>query len=116
MQQGKYVARLLEARWRGETEPPFRYRDRGNLATIGRSAAVAHLGRYRFGGFFAWVLWLFIHLIYLIGFDNKLLVLFQWAWNYFTWNRNARLITGPSPLPLGKGADPVPDAQRDDVP
>ncbi len=73
---------------------PFRYKDRGNLATIGRSRAVADLGRLQFGGFFAWILWLFIHLLYLVDFENRLLVLTQWAWNYWTRNRSARLITG----------------------
>lgn len=94
MQQGRYVARLIERRLRGESAPPFRYRDWGSMATIGRGAAVADIAGLRFGGFFAWLVWLFIHLMYLVEFDNRLLVLLQWAWNYFTWNRGARLITG----------------------
>ena len=72
------------------------------MAMIGRGVAVADLfGRVRFNGVLAWLAWLFIHLMYLVEFDNRLLVLTQWAWNYFTWNRGARLITGSSPLPLG---------------
>jgi NADH dehydrogenase len=100
MQQGRYVANLIMRRLRGETMPPFRYRDYGNMATIGRAEAVADLGWVRFSGFLAWLAWLFIHLIHLVQFQNRLLVLIQWAWNYITWNRYARLITGKNPLPL----------------
>ena len=100
MQQGRYVATLIMRRLRGETMPSFRYRDYGSMATIGRAEAVADLGWVQFSGFFAWLAWLFIHLIHLVQFQNRLLVLIQWAWNYFTWNRYARLITGKNPLPL----------------
>jgi NADH dehydrogenase len=100
MQQGRYVADLIERRLRGQAVGPFRYRDKGNLATIGRSAAVADLGWLRIAGFFAWLLWLFVHLMYLAQFQNRLLVLMQWGWNYFTRNRAARLITGEQRLPL----------------
>jgi NADH dehydrogenase len=100
MQQGQYVARLIEARLRGQTLPPFRYRDYGNMATIGRNAAVADFGWLRLSGYLAWLAWLFIHVLKLIEFENRILVLFQWAWNYLTRNRSARLITGSSPLPL----------------
>jgi len=93
-QQGEYVARLIEARLAGETLPPFRYRDRGSMATIGRGAAVADLGFVRFSGFLAWLVWLFVHLLYIVEFSNRVLVLLQWSWNYFTRNRAARLITG----------------------
>jgi len=94
MQQGRYVARQIEARLRGRCLPPFCYRDRGSMATIGRAAAVADLGFLRFSGYPAWLIWLFVHLIHLIEFENQVLVLTQWAWNYFTRNRAARLITG----------------------
>jgi NADH dehydrogenase len=95
MQAGRHAARAIRARLRGAPPPPFRYADKGNLATIGRAAAVADLGpRLRFSGFLAWLLWLFVHLLYLVGFENRLLVLIQWGWNYLTWNRSARLITG----------------------
>ena len=100
MQQGRYVATLIMRRLRGETMSTFRYRDYGSMATIGRAEAVADLGWVRFSGFFAWLAWLFIHLIHLVQFQNRLLVLIQWAWNYVTWNRYARLITGKNPLPL----------------
>jgi NADH dehydrogenase len=93
IQQGRYAARLIEARLSGRTLPPFVYRDYGTMATIGRAAAVADLGWLRFSGYPAWLAWLFIHLMSLVGHQNRLLVFVQWAWNYFTRNRSARLIT-----------------------
>lgn len=93
LQEGRYVARLIKARLRNDSLPAFRYRDLGNLATIGRAAAVADLGRLRFSGYLAWVIWLVVHWLYLANFENRLLVLLQWAWNYVTWNRSALLIT-----------------------
>jgi NADH dehydrogenase len=94
IQQGRFVARLIDARLRGKTLPKFRYRDLGNLATIGRSAAVADFGRVRLSGFVAWVLWLFIHLMNIVNYRNRVLVFLQWGWNYVTHDRSARLITG----------------------
>ncbi|HOB73848.1 MAG TPA: NAD(P)/FAD-dependent oxidoreductase [Phycisphaerae bacterium] len=93
MQQGRYAARLIRNRLRGRPTPPFVYHDRGSMATIGRAAAVADLTWVRFSGFVAWLIWLFVHLMYLVQFANRLLVLLQWAYNYFTRNRPARLIT-----------------------
>jgi len=95
-QQGRYVARLVARRLRGRKSPPFRYRNYGNMATIGRAAAVADLGWLRFSGFPAWLAWLTVHLVNIIEFENRLLALVQWAWNYFTRNRAARLITSDS--------------------
>jgi NADH:ubiquinone reductase (H+-translocating) len=100
MQQGRYVARLIEQRLKGRAMPPFRYKDIGNMATIGRNSAVADLGWIRFGGFMAWLVWLFIHLMSLVQFHSRVLVLFQWGWKYVTRNRSSRLITGPNPLPV----------------
>ncbi len=94
MQEGRYVAELIRRRLRGEKPAPFHYWDKGNLATIGRKAAVADLGVVRFSGFFAWVAWLLIHLLYLVGFQNRFLVLSKWVYDYVTRNRGARLITG----------------------
>jgi NADH:ubiquinone reductase (H+-translocating) len=94
MQQGRYVARLIGDRLSGKETPPFRYWNKGNLAVIGRNAAVAEFGRFRFSGFLAWLIWLFVHIMYLIEFDNKVVVMFQWGWSYFTRRRGARLITG----------------------
>jgi NADH:ubiquinone reductase (H+-translocating) len=100
IQQGKYVARAIERRLQGETIPPFHYFDKGNLAVIGRGAAVADLNRLRLSGIPAWLIWIFIHLLYIVEFQNRLLILLQWAWLYVTYDRSARLITGKSPLPL----------------
>jgi NADH dehydrogenase len=100
MQEGKYVAKVIAARLRDQTLPPFRYRDRGTMATIGRNRAIAVLGKLRLAGYFAWLIWLFVHLMYIVEFGNRVLVLTQWAWNYLTWNRAARLITGENPLPI----------------
>jgi NADH:ubiquinone reductase (H+-translocating) len=94
IQQGRFVARLIDRRLRGRPLPKFRYRHLGSLATIGRRAAVADFGKLRFGGALAWILWLFIHLMNLVNFRNRLLVLLQWGWNYFTFDRSAWLITG----------------------
>jgi NADH dehydrogenase len=100
MQQGRYVATLIRHRLRGGSMGPFRYRDYGNMATIGRAAAVADLGWIRLSGFVAWLMWLFVHLINLVEYENRVLVFVQWAWNYVTRNRSARLITGENPLPF----------------
>jgi NADH dehydrogenase len=102
MQQGRYAARLIAQRLEGRKVPPFRYQDYGSMATIGRAAAVATIGKLQFSGLVAWLLWLLVHLMSLIGFENRLLVLVQWSWNYFTRNRAARLITGDSTLPAAK--------------
>ena len=93
IQQGTLVAGNILRHARGEGLRPFRYRDQGTMTTIGRSAAVAHVYGLRLTGFVAWVIWLVVHLIQLIGFRNKLLVLVNWAWNYFTYDRGVRLIT-----------------------
>jgi NADH dehydrogenase len=93
MQQGRYAAKLVRARLRGQDPGPFRYRDKGNLATIGRAAAVADLHVIRLSGFPAWVTWLVIHLWYLIGFQNRLLVMIRWFFSFLTRGRGARLIT-----------------------
>lgn len=94
IQMGKYVARVIRHRLQ-QRDPPaaFQYKDLGKMATIGRAAAVAEIGSWKFGGYFAWLLWLFVHLITLVGHENRFLVLTQWAWNYFTRNRSSRLIT-----------------------
>lgn len=100
MQEGWYVAKSIARRLRNESAPPFRYRDKGSMATIGRAKAVADLGGIAFDGYLAWLTWLFVHIMYLAGFTNRLLVLMQWAWSYWTKNRSARLITNESARPL----------------
>jgi NADH:ubiquinone reductase (H+-translocating) len=94
IQQGRYVADRIRGRLAGKPFAPFHYRDRGNMAIIGRASAVADLGKLRFSGFLAWLTWLFVHLIHLVEFQDKVLVLVQWGWYYFSRNRAARLITG----------------------
>jgi NADH:quinone reductase (non-electrogenic) len=93
-QQGQYVAEALIARARGCPIEPFRYRDFGSLATIGRSRAVAQFGKFKLSGFFAWVLWSVAHVYFLIGFRSRFVVALNWAWGYITFQRGSRLITG----------------------
>jgi NADH dehydrogenase len=93
MQEGRHAARVIRARLQGKPSPAFRYFDKGTMATIGRAAAVADIGPFHFGGFLAWITWLFVHLLYIVGFQNRLLVALQWGFQYFTFNRGARLIT-----------------------
>ncbi|HLH38883.1 MAG TPA: NAD(P)/FAD-dependent oxidoreductase [Bryobacteraceae bacterium] len=93
MQMGRYAARTLIRRWAGRPTPPFHYLDKGSLAVIGRGAAVMEIGRWRFHGFLAWLLWLFIHLMYLVEFRNRLIVFIRWGFQYLSFERGARLIT-----------------------
>lgn len=94
IQEGRHAARNILRAMRGERSLPFRYVDKGTLATVGRAAGVADLGRLKLWGFPAWVAWLFVHIFFLIGFRNRFVVLFQWAWAYLTYERGARLVTG----------------------
>ena len=102
IQQGQYMAKLIREELESHAKTarkPFHYWDKGSLATIGRAAAVAQFGRIHISGFIAWLSWLFIHILFLIGFRNRLLVFIQWAWSYVTYERGARLITGSTDLP-----------------
>jgi NADH dehydrogenase len=94
IQMGNYTAKLIQHRLRNEPFKPFHYWDKGSMATIGRAAAVAEIGKLHFSGLVAWILWLTIHLMYLVGFQNRMLVLLRWFYSYATLNRGARLITG----------------------
>jgi NADH dehydrogenase len=114
VQQGRFVGKLIAQEAEGRTSPgrhvpaaraAFHYRDKGSLATIGRAAAIAQFGKIHISGFVAWLAWLFVHILFLIGFRNRLLVFIQWAWSYFTYERGARLITGSSNLPGWSGRD-----------
>jgi NADH dehydrogenase len=97
IQEGEHAAEnVLRAR-RGDPLVPFRYRDQGSMATIGRSRAVAVIGRFQFAGRPAWLLWLVVHLVMLIGFRNRMVVLVNWAWNYLTYDRGLRAIVGAEP-------------------
>jgi NADH:ubiquinone reductase (H+-translocating) len=97
MQMGDYAGDTIERRVHGKSAPPpFEYWDKGNMAVIGRHRAVAHVGPFEFSGYFAWLLWAFIHIMYLVSFQNRLLVAIRWGFAYFTFNRGARLITRTS--------------------
>jgi NADH dehydrogenase len=100
MQMGKHAARMIRRELDGRERQAFGYFDKGNLATIGRAAAVAEIAGVKLSGFIAWVVWVFIHILYLIGFRNRILVLVQWAWAYLTYQRGIRLITGDPPFEL----------------
>src|ERR1019366_8489815 len=93
---GRGGAGQVAADLAGNARENFRYVDKGSLATIGRAAAVAQFGKVHISGFLAWLSWLFIHILFLIGFRNRVLVMLQWAWSYLTYERSARLITGES--------------------
>jgi NADH dehydrogenase len=95
IQQGDLVAKNIRRIMSGKRPRPFRYRDRGTMVTIGRSAAVAQIYGLHFSGFLAWLMWLTVHLVWLIGFRNRILVLINWTWNYLTYERGVRLIRGP---------------------
>ena len=97
-QEGKYVAQLIRKRLDGKTLPAFKYFNGGSLSVIGRHSAVADIGSVKLSGFLAWLIWVFVHIYYLIEFDNKLVVFIQWTWSYFTRKRGARLITGDESL------------------
>jgi NADH dehydrogenase len=96
MQEGTWVARQIKADLAGKGREPFHYFDKGSLATIGRAAAIAQFGKVHISGFLAWLTWLFVHIMFLIGFRNRIVVMLQWAWSYLTYERAAWLITGAS--------------------
>lgn len=99
MQMGDYVGDLISKRLEGKTKPAFRYWDKGNMAVIGRKRAIAEVGGFEFSGIFAWLLWAFIHVLYLVNFQSRIIVAIRWGFDYFSFNRGARLITQPGPPP-----------------
>jgi len=119
IQEGKYVAKIIRRDLARQAREDFHYWDKGTLATIGRAAAVADFGRIHISGFIAWLSWLFVHIFFLIGFRNRLLVFIQWAWSYATYERGARLITGSNDLPGWIGmhpAAPPAEAKKEPIP
>jgi NADH dehydrogenase len=101
MQQGRYAARVVRSRAEGRPSPqPFRYVDKGNLATVGRARAVADIQGFQISGTLAWLTWLAVHIFYLVGLQNRLLVLTRWAFSFLTRGRGARLITGSPAIPV----------------
>ncbi|WP_437986449.1 NAD(P)/FAD-dependent oxidoreductase [Sorangium sp. So ce117] len=113
IQGGRHAARCIARTLRGLPRLPFRYNDRGSLATIGRAAAVADFGKLKLSGFLAWLAWLFVHILFLIGFRNRFLVLFSWALSYVTYERASRLITGEIPPLLEDHHAPALEAHTD---
>ena len=111
IQQGRAAARCIAADLKREPRRPFHYVDKGSLATIGRAAAVGQIKNLHISGFIAWLAWLFVHILYLIGFRNRVIVMIQWAWSYFTYERGARLITGDLVLPSWAKTHPVAQEQ-----
>jgi NADH dehydrogenase len=114
MQMGRYVARCIADDLAHRSRKPFRYHDKGSLATIGRAAAVAQFPKFKITGYPAWIAWLFVHIMFLVGFRNRVLVMIQWAWSYFTFERGARLITDE----VGKLREvrPSPDSKAPEAP
>ncbi len=120
IQEGDFVAKTIRRDLDGGPRENFKYWDKGSLATIGRAAAVAQFGTIHISGFVAWLAWLFVHIFFLIGFRNRILVFIQWAWSYVTYERGARLITGNATLPGWSGMypseQPVPERVEDQTP
>jgi NADH dehydrogenase len=112
LQEGRAVAKTIAGDFRHESRKDFHYLDKGNLATIGRAAAVAQIRKLHISGYFAWLAWLFVHIFFLIGFRNRIIVLIQWAWSYLTYERGARLITGDTTLP-GWTVTPPKEPERE---
>jgi NADH dehydrogenase len=112
IQEGRHTAANIERTLRGQPREPFHYRDRGTLATIGRAAAVADLGRVKLSGLVAWLVWLFVHIVFLVGFRNRFSVLLEWAWSYLTSERGARLITGRSLTAWRMEAEVPPESRE----
>jgi NADH dehydrogenase len=108
LQQGRYVAQVIRDDLRGRPRRPFRFFDKGQMATIGRSRAVIEIGRFHLAGRLAWFLWLIVHIYYLTGFRNRVFVVIHWAWAYLTFRRGARLIVGKE----WRNRPDVPTAQR----
>jgi len=94
LQQGRCIGKNIRAEVKGKPRSKFHFRDKGQMATIGRSRAIVEIGRLKLAGFFAWVVWLVVHIFYLTGFKNRVLVVMQWAWSYLSFRRGARLIVG----------------------
>ncbi len=114
IQMGQYTAKVIRGDLRRQARRPFSYWDKGQLAVIGRARAVADIGRFHFGGILAWLVWIFVHIFFLIGFRNRVIVLLEWAWSYITFQRGARLITwswgqAPAELPQRRSG-PMPVA------
>ncbi len=116
IQMGQYAARMIQCDLAGEPRRAFQYWDKGQLAVIGRGRAVADIWKLHFGGFLAWLTWTFVHIMFLIGFRNRILVMIQWAWSYVTYGRGARLIAGETPCAVPPMPVSVPAESAASVP
>jgi NADH dehydrogenase len=108
IQQGRYAANAILDDLKKRPRSGFRYRDKGQLAVIGRGRAVADIRNFHLSGFIAWLIWIFVHIFFLIGFRNRLIVLTEWAWSYITYQRGARVITGEGRAAYASGRAPAP--------
>lgn len=116
LQGGRCAARNIARTLRGQPRKPFRYFNKGNMATIGRRSAILQRDRFKMKGVLAWMAWLFVHITFLIGYRNRVAVLLQWAWSYFTWQRGARLITGDVGADLAPPGKPLGTREDDALP
>src|ERR1017187_608728 len=116
IQQGDWVADTIARDLKNQPRHNFHYHDKGSLATIGRAAAVAQFGKFELSGYFAWLAWLFVHIFFLIGFRNRIIVMINWAWAYLTYERGARLITGSDELPGWNQSQRTTDSTEPTVP
>ncbi|AKF07520.1 NAD(P)/FAD-dependent oxidoreductase [Sandaracinus amylolyticus] len=116
LQTGRHAAKNIVRSVKGQERLPFRYRDKGSMATIGRAKAIAEIGRVKLAGFVAWVLWLFIHVMFLVEFRNRLAVLFEWAWAYLTWQRSSRVILETPSAPSTRAVAQEASQARTEIP
>src|SRR5581483_5250857 len=113
LQEGRYVAKVIADRLAGRTNTPaFHYYDKGMLATVGRSFGIVDVGPFHFTGLFAWIFWLFVHIFFLIGFRNRIAVLFQYAWEYFTYQRGARIILATDDIRSARSSTSARERRR----
>ena len=112
IQQGKYLAKTIRKDIQGAKRDAFHYVDKGQMATIGRSRAIVQTGKLKFTGFFAWLMWLLVHIYFLTGFENRLIVVLQWGWSYLTFRRGARLIVSKEWRQHVKDADSIAEPQQ----
>ena len=115
LQQGKFIGRTIREELKGKPRSKFHFRDKGQMATIGRSRGIVEIGRFKLSGFLAWVVWLVVHIFYLTGFKNRVLVVMQWGWSYLSFRRGARLIVGKEWDPPTE-QKPVSEPEDQDVP
>jgi len=115
LQQGRFIGKTIRNEVQGKPRSKFHFRDKGQMATIGRSRAIVEMGRFKLAGFFAWVVWLVVHVFYLTGFKNRVLVVMQWAWSYLSFRRGARLIVDRGWAPADE-QESATETEEEEVP